>query len=1033
MAASGTFSSTFRQTLIKSNAESDQSGRPSTTSMRVYRLQIRKADGKQIMILPFYPKEAGAVYLHATCQPVVDTSWNSSIELRTWFQESTGRAVPKEHPCFPLRFGKSAIGTSSTVPRGAGNIERNITAALQYDAEKTPSESAIHFLEFQITAANIVVEECLETPPDEKLTYRMDMVNADHRTLIDCAKLKAAVENEPEKAGKVLQPFFPVESFMKFVADKALAPEKRPIVTHKPEATYQSFQHYATVLGQAALEEHELVMEKEEKVAATNYQLKLFSTRKLRNERYLGLLSAQDDEHLRVGDTLKVFFDDGTGLSSKPWSGVVLDLFPSSARSETSILLFRPVGDKNARTTTVVGQFAKPREAREFYDKIKSERVRVQLEVSSAKVIQYQFRAIKKLLEDPPLERFKRLLQGRNLQKLNETDLYNGVDPDDLKALLELSQLDESQRDAIQGLRRTRNGLAIVQGPPGSGKTQVHCQAIDQSLINNSHTEKTLIATGVNAMVEEVATRLLETIASLSKRSPLLRKKLQHVVVIRIYSLCKEKNFVAGNATPKPDPASTSSLTEDQEITAQLEAALFHYSNYELSRQDRYGVSDKRFLSVESSMGMWMLRLAGVVVHPLSKPNKWKDFRDCFQALRESNRTGVPAAPGVEETLRKEQVKLTDAILRKAEVVVTTLVNAEDRRMHENFRPRVVYIDEAARCIDPDVWIIIVAYVSEILVLFGDPSQLAPRVETQQRYLSSLRTLQNRLKDRMNGLRADVRAPPKRTNLGLHLAVSWMSRLINLNYPVYFLDTQHRMVPELSSYANAVFYEGRLIDGLATACEGRSTALTLLEFFYEEWGLCGNSVFLAMEGHVETFHQSHSRSNLANRNVVLGLVQVALKHVAPEDIVILTQYESQFNSYKVAIGEMVLKHGLAKFARIRVRKIDGFQGGEAPLVFLDLVVTCEHDLGFICNGGRLNVAITRAMDGLVVVGSEDAISSNDQDYSAYLNKFVDEFRDNEQIVTLTANDYKILEIETEEEGDVVDGLKVKNGAVEDSS
>lgn len=52
-------------------------------------------------------------------------------------------------------------------------------------------------------------------------------------------------------------------------------------------------------------------------------------------------------------------------------------------------------------------------------------------------------------------------------------------------------------------------------------------------------------------------------------------------------------------------------------------------------------------------------------------------------------------------------------------------------------------------------------------------------------------------------------------------------------------------------------------------------------------------------------------------------------------------------------------------AGIQLRTVDGFQGGEAPIVLLDLVIT-DHP-GFVREPNRLNVTLTRARDGLIVV------------------------------------------------------------------
>lgn len=51
--------------------------------------------------------------------------------------------------------------------------------------------------------------------------------------------------------------------------------------------------------------------------------------------------------------------------------------------------------------------------------------------------------------------------------------------------------------------------------------------------------------------------------------------------------------------------------------------------------------------------------------------------------------------------------------------------------------------------------------------------------------------------------------------------------------------------------------------------------------------------------------------------------------------------------------------------------VDGFQGGEAPIVIVSLVRSNRHNsIGFANNPNRINVALSRAMFNLFVVGDK---------------------------------------------------------------
>lgn len=76
------------------------------------------------------------------------------------------------------------------------------------------------------------------------------------------------------------------------------------------------------------------------------------------------------------------------------------------------------------------------------------------------------------------------------------------------------------------------------------------------------------------------------------------------------------------------------------------------------------------------------------------------------------------------------------------------------------------------------------------------------------------------------------------------------------------------------------------------------------------------------------------------------------------DVVVLTAYEAQ-------------RRLLAEGLKVPVATVDGFQGAEADLVVFSAV---RHGrLGFVKDPRRLNVALTRARRGLVVLADRQAL------------------------------------------------------------
>jgi regulator of nonsense transcripts 1 len=96
--------------------------------------------------------------------------------------------------------------------------------------------------------------------------------------------------------------------------------------------------------------------------------------------------------------------------------------------------------------------------------------------------------------------------------------------------------------------------------------------------------------------------------------------------------------------------------------------------------------------------------------------------------------------------------------------------------------------------------------------------------------------------------------------------------------------------------------------------------------------------------------------------------------VLPHQIGIVTPYEGQ-RSYMVSFMQFngSLKKELYK--EIEVASVDAFQGREKDYIILSCVRSNEHQgIGFLNDPRRLNVALTRAKYGLIVLGNPKVLS-----------------------------------------------------------
>jgi hypothetical protein len=158
---------------------------------------------------------------------------------------------------------------------------------------------------------------------------------------------------------------------------------------------------------------------------------------------------------------------------------------------------------------------------------------------------------------------------------------------------------------------------------------------------------------------------------------------------------------------------------------------------------------------------------------------------------------------------------------------------------------------------------------------------------------------------------------------------SLMERLLTLGYGnVVRLNVQHRMAPQVLDFPNRTFYGGALTSGEGAPAHG---AVRIVRHD-------------GAEEAVKTSYRNAREAELA--------LEEAEGH---EDTVILVPYKAQ--------AECLLSHRRG----VRVHTVDSFQGHEARKVVLCTVRSAG--IGFWEDERRLNVALTRAREELVVLAS----------------------------------------------------------------
>ena len=95
-----------------------------------------------------------------------------------------------------------------------------------------------------------------------------------------------------------------------------------------------------------------------------------------------------------------------------------------------------------------------------------------------------------------------------------------------------------------------------------------------------------------------------------------------------------------------------------------------------------------------------------------------------------------------------------------------------------------------------------------------------------------------------------------------------------------------------------------------------------------------------------------------------------------DDIGIITPYAGQVRAIRDSVPN--------RYDGVEVRTVDGYQGREKEVILFSCVRSNnEGNVGFLSDSRRLNVALTRAKRGLIVIGDPGTLRC-DEDWSAWL-------------------------------------------------
>lgn len=284
------------------------------------------------------------------------------------------------------------------------------------------------------------------------------------------------------------------------------------------------------------------------------------------------------------------------------------------------------------------------------------------------------------------------------------------------------------------------------------------------------------------------------------------------------------------------------------------------------------------------------------------------------------------------------QKKAEKLVLDSAQVICCTCTGAGDPRVFSR-RFSSVLIDEATQATEPESLIPLVHGVKQIIMV-GDHRQLGPVI--------------------MN--KACAKAGLDR---------SMFERLMQVGIRPIRLQVQYRMHPSLSEFPSNMFYDGSLQNGVTITERIRPE----LDFPWPNPNV--PMMILSCFGSEELASTGTSYLNRVEASAVEKIVTKLLKgSVNPSQIGIITPYQGQ----RAFIMQMMTMNGHMKkelYEAVEVASVDAFQGREKDYIILSCVRSNDQsNIGFVSDARRMNVALTRARYGLIILGNPKVLSKN---------------------------------------------------------
>ena len=542
--------------------------------------------------------------------------------------------------------------------------------------------------------------------------------------------------------------------------------------------------------------------------------------------------------------------------------------------------------------------------------------------------------------------------------------------------------LNEAQRIAFQ--RLIANGpLSLLQGPPGTGKTEfiaafVHYLFDVQKvrnilLVSQSHEAVNTAAERIRKHCQRLGTDL--QLVRFSNReiadseiledvfSPnLVGQKRAQLNVNKISNICQ-----LGRSMGLPE----NYLRERAELAFDIGVQIRRYqkivksSKGETVDEDEKRLRKKLEKSIKEQAQAMGLHELVEIDEILPKFISELDHKHNIQPI-ENIQAGklIDLTQDMLEALSNERTNYDEFLARSRQLVIGTCVGIGQRHIGiaDNLYDWVI-VDEAARSISSELAIAMQSGTRILLV--GDHKQLPPLYSEEHK-----NALARRLGISKRGEELDQA-------LGSDFERVFLSEYGKQTCAT--LKTQYRMAPAIGSLVSACFYENVLENG--------KTDNDVPNIYFrlpEKIKSC--VTWLDTNSLPNAYHEqgkSGSLSNRAEADVIIGILQ----DLANDETFMNSEpVQKCLEKNEQAIGVICMYSEQKKLIRkkfnerswndefrrlVKIDSVDSYQGKENRVIILSLTrYDKECNTGFLHLPNRINVALSRAMDKLIIVGAK---------------------------------------------------------------